>query len=135
MTELLLYLANRCAFLFQPGAFRIVDSQVSESFGGDAMVVLESSTLRLRFTRDRGQLLLEFQPVEGTRAEWFSPGLLRGWLEGNRGGSEVLDDDWAAFLARALPEFESRLGDLHERKTALDALRDQARRRAKELFG
>lgn len=129
-----MFLATRCSFLFLPGAFRIVDSRTSESFG-DAMVLLESSILRIRLTRDRLQLLLEFQPLDGKEEEWFSPALLRGWLEGNRGESEVLDDEWAQFLSRALPEVESRLRDPDQRERVLDGLRRQARQRANELFG
>jgi hypothetical protein len=134
MVEILLYLVGHCSFLFRPGWFRFVDSRVGESFAGDAYVVLESSTLRLRFTRDRGQLILEFQPVDGRASEWFSPGLLRGLLVGDRGGSELLNEDWATFLATSVEEFERRIGG-PERDATLQALRKQARSRAKELFG
>jgi hypothetical protein len=135
VVQILRYLADKCAFLFRPGWFRFVDSRVDASFGGDAMVVLESSSLRLRFTYDRGQLLMEFQPIEGRRAEWFSPGLLRGALFGDRGGSEVLDDDWAVFLSHAIDELEQRLSDPTAAKEIIDQLRGQARQRAKTLFG
>jgi len=135
MPEILLYLATRCAFLFAPEWYRIAGSMVDASFGGNAMVTLESSVLRLCITRDRGQLLMEFQPLEGKKNEWFSPGLLRGLLEGERGGSEVLDDDWAHFLATALRDLEERLRDPVRREATLDGLRAQARLRAKELFG
>lgn len=134
MVEILLYLARHCSFLFRPGWFRFVDSRVDKSFGGDAYVVLESTTLRLRFTRDRGQLILEFQPLDGRATEWFSPGLLRGLLVGDRGGSEVLNEEWAAFLATSLEELERRLRG-PERDATLHALRQQARLRAKQLFG
>jgi hypothetical protein len=134
MVEILLYLARHCAFLFRPGWFRFVDSRVDESFGGDAYVILESKTLRLQFTWDRGQLLLCFQPIDGSTTEWFSPGLLRGLLVGDRGGSEVLNEEWASFLATSVEELERRTGG-PERDATLQALRRQARSRAKELFG
>jgi hypothetical protein len=134
MTEILRYLADHCAFLFRPGWFRFVDSRVDESFGGDAGVVLESRTLRLVFVRDRGQLLLEFQLINGASGEWFSPGLLRGVLLGDRGGSEVLDAQWALFLAESLDELEKRLGDPGTAQTTVDSLREQAELRAQELF-
>src|SRR6267143_2701377 len=108
MIEILRYLADYCPFLFRPGWFRLTDSLVGESFGGDAMVVLESNVLRARFIRDRAQLLFEFQPLAGKPSEWFSVGLLRGILVGDRGGSEVLDAVWAEFLSESLDELERR---------------------------
>lgn len=135
MVQILLYLATHCAFLFRPGSFRFVDSRVDESFGGDAMVVLVSSTTRLRFTRDRAQLLMTFQPITGKPAEWFSLGLLRGLLTGDRGGSEVLDEVWADFLQSSLGELESRLADPREADELIKGLRIQGKLRAKELFG
>lgn len=135
MVEILLYLATYCAFLFHPDGFRFVDSRVDESFGGDAMVILESTALRLYFTRDRGQLLLEFQPLHGRPAERFSLGLLQGVLVGDRGGSEVLDEKWAMFLGASLNELERRLSDPESADTIIHELRKQARLRAKEIFG
>jgi hypothetical protein len=135
MVQILLYLATQCAFLFRPGGFRFVDSRVDESFGGDAMVVLESSTTRLRFTRDRAQLLMTFQPITGKPKEWFSLGLLRGLLTGDRGGTEVLDEVWADFLRSSLGELEARLADPQRADELIKGLRIQGKLRAKELFG
>ena len=135
MVELLKYLASHLAFLFSPDGYRIVDSQVSPSFGGDAMIVLESSLVRMRLTWDRAQLLMEFQPINGRPSEWFSPGLLHGLLTGERPSSEVLDRRWAKFLASGLPELERRLKDPDEAERTITELRQQARLRARELFG
>ena len=99
------------------------------------MVVMESRTLRLRLTWDRGQLLLSFQPARGKRSEWFSLGLLRGLLLGDRGGSEVLSPEWAAFLRSHIGELEARLDDERTREETMVGLRAQARQRAKALFG
>ena len=46
MAEILKFLVENCGFLFSAGRFRFVDSQ-AESASGDAMVILESGTLRL----------------------------------------------------------------------------------------
>lgn len=131
---LLIFIATHFAYLFKPPGYRIVDSDVSESFG-NALVVLESDTLRLRFTRDKSQLLMEFQPIDGRKNEWFSQGLLKGLLTGDRGGSEVLTPEWAGFLEEGLPELALRLAEPESRDTAVGGLRQQARLRAKELFG
>lgn len=135
MIEILRFLADYCGFLFGPGHFRFVDSRVDASFGGDAMVVLESKAVRLRITRDRGQLLLTFQPIRGKPAEWFSLGLLRGVLLGDRGGSEVLDSAWAGFLGASLDDLERRIGDPDSSEQLVKLLRSQAQLRAKALFG
>lgn len=134
MVQILLFLANHCAFLFRPSAYRFVDSRVDDSFGGDAMVILESTHVRLRFTWDRAQLLMEFQPAKDCK-EWFSPGLLRGFLTGDRGGPEVLDRSWAGFLETSIPELESRLADPGRARELISGLRREGRKRASELFG
>lgn len=99
------------------------------------MVVLESPTTRLRFTRDRAQLLLSFQPIDGKPGEWFSLGLLRGLLQGDRGGSEVLDEGWAEFLRASLAELEARLANRKSADVLISGLRAQAKLRAKQLIG
>ncbi len=134
MTEILLYLATNCGFLFHPSGFRFVGSAVSEGFG-DAEVVLESDAVRLRFVRDRGQLLLWFQPISWDPNDWFSLGPLRGVLFGDRGGSEVLDAASAAFLAEAIGELEARFAERTTRDATVEALREQERLRAQERFG
>lgn len=132
--ELLKFLATHCSFLVTNPQYKIVDSSTSDSFG-NALLVMESGTLRLRFTRDRGRLLMEFQAMDGRPSEWFSPGLLRGLITGDRGGSEVLNPGWAEFLESALPELESRVSDPSSRDTTLMQLRSQAQQRAHDLFG
>ncbi|MCH9646791.1 MAG: hypothetical protein K0U98_01055 [Deltaproteobacteria bacterium] len=135
MVEILLYLATHCGFLFRPGGFRLVDSRVDQSSGGDAFVRLESESTRLCFTLDRGQLLLSFQGVGGDPKEWFSLGLLRGVLTGHRGGSEVLDAAWAEFLESSLEELERRFSHPELTQDTVKSLEKQGRLRAKELFG
>ena len=134
MVELLIFLATRLGYLLEPGRFKIVNSESSRSQGGDALVDLESATLRLRLTRDRGQILMSFQPAAST-TDWFSPGLLRGLLTGHRPKSEVLDDAWATELASTLSELERRLADPDEAASTVRDLRKKAKLRAKELFG
>lgn len=134
MQELLIFVATHFLYLFNMQGFRIVDSRVSRGFG-NALIVLESERLRLRFTRDKSQLLLEFQPIEGRSKEWFSQGLLRGLLIGDRGGSEVLTPEWARFLEGGLHTLSDRLADPLVREPTIEGLRKQARQRAKDLFG
>jgi hypothetical protein len=134
MRELLLFLATKLAYLVEPGRFRIVGSESGRSQGGDALLLLESGLIRMRLTRDRGQILMDFQP-SSLKNDWFSPGLLQGLLTGERPASEVLDDQWAAELDEALRELERRLGDADKHEATIVGLRQQAKLRAKELFG
>jgi hypothetical protein len=137
MAELLNFLADHCSIFFQPGRFRLVDSQTADHMGGFAVVVLESKVLRLRIAKERGELMLEFQPTRelpGKRRTWFSLGLWRGLLLGDRGGSEVLNPAWARFLAESLSKLQHRLNDPARSAGLLLDLRDQARQRAKRLF-
>jgi hypothetical protein len=89
MAELLIFLATKCVFLFSPDGYRFVDSRVGRGSRDNATVVLESSSLRMEFFRDREQLLLRFQPVAGPARDWFSLGLVQGLLTGVRPKSEV----------------------------------------------
>jgi hypothetical protein len=134
MSELLIFLATKLAFLLEPGRFRIVSSESSRSQGGDALVEMVSDTLRVCLTRDRSQLLMRFQPLS-FKTEWFSPGLLRGMLTGKLPSSEVLDDAWAIELQSTLSELERRLADPDEAEVTIRELRRQAKLRRKELFG
>lgn len=109
MVELLIFLATKLDYLLEPGRFRIVGSESGRSQGGDALLELVSNTLRVRLTRDRGQILMSFQPLSSTN-DWFSPGLLRGMLTGERATGELsaldhqvefLTDRWAMALQKA----------------------------------
>jgi hypothetical protein len=82
-----------------------------------------------------GKLLLDFQPIRGKRSDWFSLGLLRGVLLGVRDGSEVLDPVWATFLADSLGVLEQTLADPEKSQHLIEQLEQQARLRAKALFG
>ena len=132
MVELLRFLADHCGFLFASGRFRFVDS-LAQSPNGNAMILLESGALRLRFTRDRGKSFLEFQPIRGSRLIWFPLGLLRGVLLGDRGKSEVLDPSWATFIADSLDDLERRFSDPESTAQLILQLREQERLRAKDL--
>ena len=134
MAKILAFLADHCGFLFQSNRFRFTDSR-AESALGDAVVVLESKILRLRITYDRAELLLDFQPLHGKKIDWYSLGLLRGVLRGDRGGSEVLDPAWAQFLNESLDSLEQALSDPARADDIVRQLKDQARQRAKALFG
>jgi hypothetical protein len=98
------------------------------------MVVLEARALRLRYTWDRGQLLLSVQHMRGKPQDWFSLGLLRGVLLGDRGGSGVLSPEWALSFSINSGSLRRVSMTSNGAEETLAGLRTQARRRAKDLF-
>jgi hypothetical protein len=135
MTTILAFVAAHMGFLWSDARFRIVGSEVSTSNGGDALLVVESEHLRLRFACDRRQLLLDFQPVAVAEArDWFSVDLIRRLFLGRREMSAVLDESYADFLGRNLEEIDDRFSPQNWPETRRD-LRRLERVRAEEMFG
>jgi hypothetical protein len=135
MIEILRYMIEQCAFLFDPGRYRFVDSLIAPSFGGDAYVVLSGDSVRLQFVRDRGQLSLEFQPATTKDASiWFSIDLIQRLLTGERQDTAELTPETGAFLRAHIEEIERRLApeNVDDTVAELDRLKTL---RAKELFG
>lgn len=112
MQQILTFLVQHCAFLWADARYRITDSEVATSFGGDAFVVIESEHLRLRIVRDRGQLMMDAQsPRTGKPRSWHTTDLLQGLLAGTRPPSSLLEPATAEFLRVNLAELEARFGD------------------------
>ena len=73
MNLILAFIAAHMGYLWDGARYRITGSEVSTSNGGDALLLVESEELRLRFVRDRGQLFLDFQPsFSSPDGAWFS---------------------------------------------------------------
>lgn len=129
------FLAAHMGFLWHGARFRIVGSQVTTSNGGDALLLVESDRVRLRFLCDRRQLMLELQPSHAAPSEaWYSIDLVRRLFLGRREASALLDESYAAFLEKHLDEVEDRFSSERwiSTRVELEALRAQ---RAKEMFG
>lgn len=135
MTQILLFIANHMGFLWAGGRFRIVDSEVTTSFGGDAFLIVESQQLRLRFVSDRAQLFLDLQPPNPDKPDdWYSIDLVRRLFLGQREESAVLDAAFANFLRENLQAVEERFS-VENWSTTRDQLRKLKVKRAKEMFG
>jgi hypothetical protein len=135
VNQILAFLVSSCSFLWSDYRYRIIDSQVSPSFGGDAWLIVASERLRLRFVRDRSQLFLDLQGTEGDEDTWYSIDLLWRLLLDQRRDSGELDPSYAEFLAAQLPEIEQRLSDPKIWPQTRQSLKELKRKRAKELFG
>lgn len=135
MALILTFIAAHMGFLWDQARFRITGSDVTNVNGGDALLLVESDVLRLRFVRDRGQLVLDFQPVAGDAAsEWFSVDLIRRLLLGKPETSGLLDESYAAFIGQHLDAIEDRFRSERWPATQADLNRLKVKR-AKELFG
>jgi hypothetical protein len=135
MTRILAFIVNFMAFLWVEGKYKIIGSEVSTSNGGDALLLVESTRLRMRFVSDRTQLLLDLQPADtSVPNEWFSIDLIRRMFLGAREVSAVLDQSYAAFLQKYLNEIEEKFSGENWPQTR-SQLKTLKAKRAKELFG
>lgn len=99
MTEILQFIAGPLSFLYKKYRFRITDSMVSDSFGGDAYLVIEGKGLRIRLVRDRSQYFIEFQSTQaGQSSRWFTVDLLHGLLGLPPGHDAFMTEESARFM-------------------------------------
>jgi hypothetical protein len=135
MTGILSFIVNYMGFLWAEARFKITGSELAISNGGDALLVVESDRLRLRFVSDRRQLVLDFQPAAtSTPNEWFSIDLIRRMMTGARESSSILDESYAEFIEHHLAEIEERFS-IENWAVTHSRLQGLARKRAKEMFG
>ena len=134
MTELLRFMVSYLTFLFETGKYRIVDSRSGRP-AGDALVVLESPTVRLRLVLDRSQIYLDIQPNPPGPGGWYGIGVARRWKAGDRPGLDDLDESCVAFLRRELDGIEAEWSTEQGRQAGLDRLNEEREVRADELFG
>lgn len=133
MNAVLDYLVRFCSFLWAGHRYRIVDSTVSPSFGGDCSLTVACDVLNLVFVRDRGELTLLLGAATGD-TELYSVDLLRRLVTGERQYSSQLDAGYAAFLRQHLPLMESLFAPDEVARTRV-RLHELQRIRAKEMFG
>jgi hypothetical protein len=135
MDEILEFIVSYMAFLWEKANYQIVGSEVTTHNGGDALLLIESANVRLRFACDRRQLFLDFQTRNGSsRSEWYSVDLIRRMFFGNRETSSFLDASYAAFMREHMEEIDRRFSaeNWPETRSELRVLRAK---RAKETFG
>jgi len=62
--------SERLPWLFREFGFRILESEYDANNFGNSLVVLQSDRIRLRFERDRGQVLAALGPLSEPRTWW-----------------------------------------------------------------
>lgn len=97
MNEILKYILAYCSYLYNDYGFIFTDSEVASSFGGDALLIMESDTLKMRFISDRSQLFLDVSAVS-KNSEWYSIDLIRQMITGETDYFSLLDENNAKFL-------------------------------------
>jgi hypothetical protein len=65
MKKLLILLAESFEWLFSDYDFTIIHSEYSPSFGGEGLIRLTNSILRIDLISDRDSAFLEFSPIGG----------------------------------------------------------------------
>ncbi|MBY5162869.1 hypothetical protein [Salsipaludibacter albus] len=131
MRELLRALADWLAFFFQDAEYRLVDSEVGQSFG-DAFVVWSNGSLDWRLVRDRSQLFLEARPMGVD--EWFDIDLLMRVLGEPAQASSELTPEHGHWVRVNLATIHALFVPENVAGTAAE-LRAAKRQRAQELFG
>lgn len=112
MTEILQFLAGQLSFLYSKYGFRITDSMVSDSFGGDAYLVIEREELRIRLVRDRSQYFIELQSTQKSQSNsWFTVDLLRGLMGLPSDDNAFMTNENAQFLETHLDAILSEFRD------------------------
>ncbi|GEK22875.1 hypothetical protein [Cellulomonas xylanilytica] len=134
MTQILAFIAAHMGYLWATARYRITDSQVTRSNGGDAFLVMESTDLRLRFVQDRMQLSLELQSTLDAAHEWYSIDLVRRLFLGEPESSSLLDASYARFVGEHLDELDERFGP-QRWLTTQGELQQIRAQRSKELWG
>ena len=133
MRELLRVLAEWLAFFFDDGRYRIVDSDVTESFG-NAAITFASDELAWLLVRDRSQIFLRCRSLKMKKESWYSTDVLMRLLTGKRLESAELTEETASWLGDHLAEIEARFSP-GELEHTIHELNELQRVRAKELFG
>lgn len=134
MRALLEFLLAQCLFLFDGNRYRFVDSESSDSFGGNASITLTGESLRIRLVRERGQIFADFQPL-GLRGkqDWFSIDVVRRLIIDEQSWLSIMDRDNVEFLREHLGEIEQLFLE-NEQKQTLATLKGIEKLRAKEIF-
>lgn len=114
MDEILLFIVKYCSALYNKLGFRFVKSEVTDSFGGNCYLILESEFMMLHFVKDRGQLFLDFESkLLGKKRELFSLDVVRQDITKEKELKSLLDEENGCFL---LSNFRNYCNFLQARK-------------------
>lgn len=134
MTQILAFIASHMGFLWVKARFRITGSEATTINGGNALLFIESDILRMRFMCDRGELFLDFQPVESRETEWFSVDITQRFFRNPKDSGGLLSKDSVDFVCQNLNAIEERFSANRWPEVRVELKKLEAKR-AKERFG
>lgn len=135
MNEILKFLIEFCSFLYERDGFRFIDSAVSKSFG-NAAIILGTSDLNIRFTRERGQLFADFKSNHYGKINaysWYSIDVVRQLITGENQYYSIMNEDNAIFLKENINKIISIFSEPNVQETIM-RLKKLERIRAKKIF-
>jgi hypothetical protein len=132
MNELLQFIMRHFSFLYDELGARFVDSQVH---GINALLVFELPDVRVRFVRDRDQILMEFQHNRRPPSnEWFSFDVVQQLITGTIHDDAVMDRSKAEFVKAKFAEIADAFSKARHRATE-KTMHEYEEARANRLFG
>jgi len=128
------FLMAYCGSLYNFYEFRFVDSFVYKSFDNDAMLILATNELKLKFSRDRSQLFLEFQSTfDKKKNNWYSFDLIRQLITGEDEYFSLMNADNAYFFKKNV-DCILDLFSKNKVEATLEKLNRLEKKRSKKLF-
>jgi hypothetical protein len=136
VTEILEYLAQYCCSFLWGGGYRIIDSRYSPQNFGNAMVLVASDLLRMRFILERGQLLLHLQEPEPKKPDKsYSIDIVCQLITGEKQASSLLNEAYADFLRKNIREIEAKFSDTANWNDTARRMHEFELQRGREMFG
>lgn len=110
MSPLRQEMTEKLPWLFADLQFRVVGDSYDPRTFGDCLVTLESDVIRLRFVKDRGQILIELRPLSEPSRWWNAVYILEA-IRGERpvphfdleGAASMLRDNFPALVSALGP--------------------------------
>ena len=148
MKEILKFLIEHLAFLFEKQGFNFIESKISESHSGDAYLILQSGDVAIRIVKDRGQYFIDFANVNLTKKyKWYSIDLFVSLLKRHFPNNihsinelsmpslnAFMNKDNAMFIEKNITEIRNLLSDERINDTKLE-LKKLQKIRADKIFG
>jgi hypothetical protein len=99
------YFDKHYSYLTLEYEFEINVNEQSESFGGNALIVLKRDHLYLRFVKDRGEIYLDFSNDQFIKnKKWYSIGLVRNQILNEESFNDQMTVENQIFLKKRLDD-------------------------------
>ncbi|QAA81948.1 hypothetical protein EI546_09530 [Aequorivita sp. H23M31] len=135
MNDILKYLIDYCAFLYNEYEFKFIDSYSSKEFNGQGLLILKNDILNLKFINDRGQLFLDFKGnYHSNENDWFSFDLIKQMLSPSDIGDSIMNKEKSYWLKENMGPILHLFSVENSLKT-INKLKGLEGERANRMFG